>query len=61
MTLLTNLPYLMPDKDRHGNPRLRVRVGKRKITIKEVPGTPEFFAAYMAAVQTLKADKVTSR
>lgn len=65
MTVKLDLPYLMPDKDRHGNPRLRVRVkvnGRaRKITIKETPGTPEFMEAYAAAVRRLKAGEIPER
>ncbi|MFC3227383.1 tyrosine-type recombinase/integrase [Marinibaculum pumilum] len=45
------LRYLLPDIDRHGNPRLYVRVpGRKRVRIRETPGTPEFLAAYQAAI-----------
>lgn len=57
--MLQDLRYLMPDRDRHGNPRLRVRVmvnGKaRTRTIHERQGTPEFAEAYAKAVKELRA------
>ena len=45
------LPYLMPDRDRHGNERYYVRrKGRPKVRIRKEPGTPEFLAAYQAAI-----------
>jgi integrase len=46
-----HLKYLWKDKDRHGNVRLYVAPPSRaKIRIRERPGTPEFLAAYQAAI-----------
>jgi hypothetical protein len=53
-TMLLDLPYLLSDPDRHGNPRLYVRRHGRRIRIKERPGTSEFLAAYGAAVEALE-------
>lgn len=44
-----DLPYLWPNRDRHGNLRLYVRRGGKTIRIRETPGTPEFFKTYYAA------------
>ena len=40
--VLLDLPYLYPDKDRHGNARLFVRRYGRKVRIREGPDTPAF-------------------
>lgn len=46
-----DLPYLMRDKDRHGNERFYVRKsGQRKVRLREDPGTPEFLAEYHKAL-----------
>ena len=47
-------PYLVSDKDRHGNPRLYVRRHGRKIRMREKRGTPEFARAYASAVEALE-------
>jgi integrase/recombinase XerD len=45
------LKYVIEDTDRHGNVRLYVRVpGKKKIRIRERPGTALFMDAYKEAV-----------
>jgi integrase len=51
--------YLVEDIDRHGNIRLYVRVpGKPKVRLRETTiGTPEFWAAYHAALQATPAPK----
>lgn len=50
-----DLPYMVSDPDRRGNPRLYVRRFGRKIRIHETPGTKAFATAYAAAVQKLSA------
>lgn len=50
------LPYLMPDTDRHGSPRLFVRRYGRKIRIRETPGTVKFATAYAAALAKLDSE-----
>ncbi len=50
-----DLPYLMPDTDRHGNRRLFVRKNGRKVRIREKPGTAAFAAAYTAALDHLES------
>jgi len=43
--------HLVEDIDRHGNPRIYLRIkGRPKIRIRELPGTAEFMSAYQAAV-----------
>lgn len=49
-----DLPYLMADTDRHGNDRLFVRRFGKKIRLRERPGTAEFHAAYLAALEVLE-------
>lgn len=45
-----DFPYLISDRDRHGNVRYYVREpSKPKTRIRETPGTPEFNRAYEAA------------
>lgn len=45
------LQYVVEDVDRHGNVRIYVRPpGKRKVRIREMPGTDAFMAAYLAAM-----------
>jgi len=46
-----DLPYLSPNKDRHGNVRLYVRRNGGYVRIREVPGTPEFLDAYKRALE----------
>lgn len=50
----TDLRYLSPEPDRHGNERLYVRKNGRRIRIRAARGTPEFFRAYAAAVEALE-------
>jgi integrase/recombinase XerD len=52
------LKHLVEEVDRHGNPRIYVRIkGRPKIRIRAMPGTPEFMVAYQAAmVQPPSAD-----
>ena len=46
------LKYVWEDRDRHGNARIYVAVpGRKKVRIREQPGTPAFMAAYSAAVE----------
>jgi integrase/recombinase XerD len=43
--------HLVEEVDRHGNPRIYVRIkGRPKVRIRAMPGTPEFMAAYQAAM-----------
>lgn len=51
--MLSPLPYLKADRDRHGNVRYYVRVKGRKIRLREPPGTPAFLAAYQAGIDLL--------
>jgi integrase/recombinase XerD len=45
------LKHLVEEVDRHGNPRIYVRIkGRPKIRIRAMPGTPEFMVAYQAAM-----------
>src|SRR5882672_8677403 len=48
-----DLPYLSPNKDRHGNVRLYVRRNGGYVRIRETPGTKEFLIAYDAALERL--------
>jgi integrase len=48
-----SVPYLVNDKDRHGNWRVFVRRNGRKIRIRETKGTAEFLKAYREAVEKL--------
>lgn len=43
-------PYLSRERNRHGTPVWYVRVGGKRIRIRETYGTPEFDAAYLAAL-----------
>jgi hypothetical protein len=43
--------HLVEEVDRHGNPRIYVRIkGRPKVRIRAMPGTPEFMVAYQAAM-----------
>ena len=45
------LKHLVEEVDRHGNPRIYVRIkGRPKVRIRAMPGTPEFMVAYQAAM-----------
>ena len=47
-----HLKYLVEDTDRHGNVRLYVRMqGKRKVRLREEPGTKAFLDEYWSAVE----------
>ena len=56
----TDLPYLISDPDRHGNPRLYVRRHGKRIWIRETEGTPAFAKAYAEAVEKLSARVVST-
>jgi hypothetical protein len=49
--LMTELPYLRVDKDRHGNERIFVRRNGRNIRLRESPGTGGFQREYANALQ----------
>lgn len=52
MTITRPYPYLYRDKDRQGRERWRLRPpGRKAVTIKGRFGTPEFAAAYRAALE----------
>ena len=45
------LPFLVFDRDRHGNTRVYVRVpGRNKVRIRAPIGSPEFMAEYNRAI-----------
>jgi len=48
-----DFPFLMEDRDRHGNVRVYVRRGGIKIRIREPKGSPGFARAYAEAVYVL--------
>jgi integrase len=54
MKMRTVFPYLTRDRDRHGNERLYVRRGGRKIRVKEGPATEAFARVYAEALLTLE-------
>lgn len=45
-----DLPYLVKDKDRHGNVRIYVRFRGKKTRIRHAEGSPEFLAVYNEAI-----------
>lgn len=52
------LPYVVEDRDRHGNVRIYVRKpGCRKVRIKATPGTEAFARAYEAALAAVPPPK----
>jgi integrase/recombinase XerD len=57
------LQYVVEDVDRHGNVRIYVRPpGRRKVRLREMPGTDAFMAAYLAAMAgECSTPRVTSR
>lgn len=57
----TNLPYLCAERNRHGNPRLYVRIDGKRIQIKEQLGTPAFANEYAKAVETLRSKRLTPK
>jgi integrase len=54
VTVRVDFPYLKEDTDRHGNIRIYVRRGGRKIRIREPKGSPDFARAYAEAVHALE-------
>src|SRR4051794_40102857 len=56
--ILAPWPYLMEDKDRHGNRRWYVRFHGRKERLRVVPGEADFPLVYQAALDKLKAPTV---
>jgi hypothetical protein len=56
-----DFPFLMEDRDRHGNVRVYVRRGGIKIRIREPKGSPGFAKAYAEAVYTLNHPGAKSR
>jgi integrase len=55
-----DFPYLMPDRDRHGNERVYVRRFGRKIRIREPRGTAAFAQAYADAIAALGEPPVSA-
>jgi hypothetical protein len=49
-----DFPYLMQDRDRHGNVRVYVRRVGRKVRITEPMGSPGFARAYSDAMDALE-------
>lgn len=47
-------PYLVVDRDRHGNERIYVRRAGRKQRVKGTLGSPDFARAYVAAMDALE-------
>ena len=56
-----NFPYLLADTDRHGNRRLYVRRGARKVRIREKLGTEAFAQSYADALSALDRDAPATR
>ena len=56
-----DFPYLLPDRDRHGNERLYVRRHGRKIRIRAKPGTQAFAEAYAEALHALSQRHIADR
>lgn len=52
-SMRVDFPYLMADRDRHGNARLYVRRGGRKVRIREKLGTEAFAQAYADALNAI--------
>lgn len=52
-----DLPYLVEDTDRYGKRRIYVRRFKKKIRIREQPGTVEFTQAYNDAIEQISASR----
>lgn len=49
-----DVKHLTHDTDRHGSPRVYVRLNGRKIRLREKEGTPEFAREYLAAIDKLE-------
>ena len=56
-----DFPYLMSDRDRHGNERLYVRRHGHKIRIRARPGTESFAQAYADALHALTQGDIVDR
>jgi integrase len=56
-----DFPYLMSDRDRHGNERLYVRRHGHKIRIRARPGTEVFAQAYADALHALAQRDLVAR
>jgi hypothetical protein len=56
-----DFPYVSDEIDRHGNPRVYVRRGGRRVRIKSPLGTPEFAKEYAAALETLPGRRVPTK
>lgn len=54
MTMKTDLPFLSRETDRHGNECVYVRRHGKRIRIRAQEGTPDFAAAYTAALALLE-------
>lgn len=55
-----SMPYLLRDKDRHGNERLYFRFGGRKVRLRDEPGTVAFAERYEALRQQAEAGLLAS-
>lgn len=53
MPMRVDFPYLMADRDRHGNRRFYVRRNGRKIRLRDKPGTEAFAQAYADALHAI--------
>lgn len=52
-----DLPHILQDRDRHGRPRVYVRiVGKPMVRLREPPGSAAFLRAYEAALARLRGN-----
>jgi integrase len=50
-----DLPHILQDKDRHGKPRIYVRIaGKPMVRLREPPGSAAFLRAYDAALARMQ-------
>lgn len=49
------LKHVVSDTDRYGRVRHYVRLGGRKVRIRETPGTPAFLTAYTAVILGFQA------
>jgi integrase len=49
-------PYLSHERNRHGSPVWYVRVGGKRIRIRETYGTPEFDTAYQSALERARKE-----
>jgi len=57
-----DLPHILQDKDRHGKPRVYVRiVGKPMVRLREKPGSTAFLRAYEAALSQLQGSAAPAK